>query len=109
MLSRRHPCWHPNSLVQRLSSGSPLSSALQLFAFFVQTSPFVFNSFQDAPPATLSFSWFCIVAGGRGGGRTLKCGSCIPHPSSGPSNLQTFQHPSAPLSALACAVEHPTK
>src|SRR5579859_7974803 len=30
----------------------------------LQIRPFVFNNFQDAPPATLYFSWFCIVARG---------------------------------------------
>src|SRR5207245_2485058 len=30
----------------------------------LQICPFVFNHFHDAPPATLFFSWFCIVAGG---------------------------------------------
>src|SRR5262245_36846296 len=55
-----------------------LFSASQLFAFLVQTSPFAFNNFQDAPPATLSFSWFCIVAGGWVGDPTFKPSICKP-------------------------------
>ena len=30
----------------------------------LQICPFIFNSLQDAPPSTLFFSYFCIVAGG---------------------------------------------
>jgi hypothetical protein len=41
--------------------------------------PFIFNQLQDAPPATLFFSHFCIVAGGGGG------------PS--PFSIFTFQFP----------------
>src|SRR5437762_956164 len=40
-----------------------LGSLLSAFAFFLQFCRFVFNQLQDAPPATLFFSHFCIVAG----------------------------------------------
>src|SRR5207248_385873 len=39
-------------------------SKLHRPAEILQICPFVFNHFHDAPPATLFFSCFCIVAGG---------------------------------------------
>ena len=39
-------------------------SAFCLLHFSLQICPFIINNFQDAPPATLFFSCFCIVARG---------------------------------------------
>src|SRR5260370_10426 len=41
-----------------------LPSVFCLLQSLLQVCPFVFNHFQDAHPATLFFSSFCIVAGG---------------------------------------------
>lgn len=67
-------------------------------AILAQTRPFVFNHFQDAPPATLFASRIYIVARG-----------CIGIPSD-PLNREKAPFPSSPLfscgSALFCAMEH---
>src|SRR5215467_12167953 len=41
----------------------PLFSACCFSHFCCKCSPFAFNNFHDAPPATLFFSSFCIVTG----------------------------------------------
>ena len=46
------------------ATGGGATSLLTTHKKNVQISPFVFNKFQDAPPATPFFSHFCIAAGG---------------------------------------------
>src|SRR5215470_1861992 len=41
-----------------------LPSTFYFLPCLLQICPFVFNQLQDALPATLFFSYFCIVAGG---------------------------------------------
>jgi len=53
----RRPALLIPTLPLRLSKLSCLQPTLQICTF-------VFNNFQDAPLASLFFSWFCIVAGG---------------------------------------------
>jgi hypothetical protein len=40
--------------------------------FLLQICPFIISNLQDAPPATLFFSCFCIVAGGWVGGTEFR-------------------------------------
>src|SRR5207248_4842074 len=61
--------WFPHSFSCNGEEGYlGLGSLLSAFAFFLQICPFVFNQLQDAPPATLFFSHFYVVAGGGGWG-----------------------------------------
>src|SRR5215472_6058570 len=43
---------------------APCFSICAFLHSLLQICPFVFNHFHDAPPASLFFSIFCIVAGG---------------------------------------------
>ena len=81
----------PSFLKQTISFRPANSFCLQQT---LQVSPFIFNHFDDAPPATTLLSTFCFVAGG-GPFWWLSTGS-----------VATTLRPASPLE---CAVEHPMK
>lgn len=64
---------NPAFFITALPLDSPGSACLQKP---LQTCTFVFNHFQDAPPATSFSSSFCIVAGGWHRGALLHLVSC---------------------------------
>src|SRR5690348_10457766 len=80
-------------------------------AIRLQTCTFVFNNFQDAPPANSFISTFCIVAGGWYGSPLLifnfRLSAAVPCLSSTYNRLRTLSRSGAlatSLDSILCAL-----